>query len=39
LSVICPHCSLVNQFPGWQAVFVFLCDSCGQSVMVDESVR
>ena len=39
LSVICPHCSFVNQFPGWQAVFVFFCDSCGQSVRVDESVR
>jgi hypothetical protein len=36
LRVVCPRCQFVNEFPGMDGVYAFLCHHCGQPVRVDE---
>lgn len=33
-SAICPHCGLVNLFPGFSAVLAYTCEHCGLGVTV-----
>jgi len=39
LTVKCPHCEFVNEFPDWSEMFIFLCDQCGDPVKVVEQVQ
>ena len=36
LRVTCAHCQFVNEFPGMDMVFIFLCHQCGEPVAVEE---
>ena len=39
LRVTCPHCQFVNEFPGFDMMYVFLCHECGKPVEVSEPVQ
>jgi phage FluMu protein Com len=39
LTVRCPHCADVNEFPVWSEIFSFLCYGCGGPVDVVERVH
>jgi uncharacterized protein (DUF983 family) len=39
LRVLCPHCDRFNEFPDWSTMEVFVCDHCGESVIVEERVN
>jgi phage FluMu protein Com len=39
LQVKCPHCHEVNSFPDWDSMDIFICDSCGEPVEVEEPVQ
>jgi len=39
LTVKCPHCEFVNEFPDWSELFIFLCDQCADPVTVVERVQ
>jgi phage FluMu protein Com len=36
-SVKCPHCGEINEFPGFDAVDVFVCFHCDELVEIGES--
>ena len=37
--VACPHCRFVNEFPGFDMIYIFLCDECGEPVEGAEIVQ
>jgi phage FluMu protein Com len=39
LTIKCPHCGRVNEFPGWSEMFIFICDQCGDPVKVVERIQ
>jgi hypothetical protein len=39
LTVGCPHCGHSNTFPEFGSIDVFICDECGQPVVVDEPIQ
>jgi hypothetical protein len=32
----CPHCGEVNEFPGYEKMFAYICRKCGRSVGIAE---
>ena len=36
LRVTCHHCQFRNELPGFDMVYIFFCDECGQPVHVQE---
>ena len=41
-GIVCvkfPHCRFDNQFPEFDDVDVFICDECGEPVVVEEPVQ
>jgi uncharacterized protein (DUF983 family) len=39
LTVRCPHCGEVNEFPDWSSMEMFICDFCGEPVEVEEPIQ
>jgi hypothetical protein len=37
-SAVCPHCGALNTFPGFEAIFAFICRECGEGVNVEPPV-
>lgn len=35
-SVRCPHCGELNVFPGFDAIFIFVCHFCGEPVKPEQ---
>jgi len=34
LKVMCPYCGHPAEFPDWAEMYIFNCESCGESVEV-----
>jgi hypothetical protein len=35
----CPHCGIVNTFPGWKMIEAFVCSACGRGGAHDTKLQ
>ena len=38
-SATCPHCGVLNTFPGFTSMAAYTCHHCGQGVVIPTSVQ
>jgi hypothetical protein len=38
-SAICPHCQVVNMFPGFTTIEFYICKECGEGVSVESRLQ